>query len=236
MTRSAMLCRESMLRNGVDECSIWGPRDISPVFKGLNREIFAAERGCGYWLWKPLIIYQTMINANEGDAICYSDAGVEFIGHVQPIIDAMKDEDIFLFSNGWPHVEWCKGNVLHSIIPEVYPSKNFGFQDTSIVHIKQAQASNIFIRVNEKTKAFVKEWLLWCQMPGMIDDSPSTVPNYPTFADHRHDQAILTCLAIKYGIKLHWFPTLTNQHQRIEGDNYPTIFNHHRKRNSEWPN
>jgi hypothetical protein len=78
---------------------------------------------------------------------------------------------------------------------------------------------------------------LWGQMPGFIDDSPSKLPNYPTFAEHRHDQAILTCLQIKYGYKLHFWPTKYSEHIRHTArpeDNYPTMFNHHRKRDHEW--
>lgn len=233
MTRSAMLCRESMLRNGVDECSIWSPVDIQPEFKQFNAEIFDGKRGAGcYWLFKPYIIYSRMLRMDEGDILIYSDAGVEFIGPVQPVIDAMASEDVFLFSNGWQHVEWCKMNSLFAMNPGEYQQYTTGW--TGWKEWKQVQASNIFIRVNEKTKAFVKEWLLWCQMPGLIDDSPSAIPNYPTFADHRHDQAILTNMAYRHYIKLHWFPTETNQHQKQEGDNYPTILRHHRKRNHEW--
>jgi hypothetical protein len=73
-------------------------------------------------------------------------------------------------------------------------------------------------------------------MPGFIDDSPSMLPNHPEFQEHRHDQAILTCLQIKYQIKAHWWPSTYNLHQRehFPEDTYPPILNHHRKRNWEW--
>jgi hypothetical protein len=98
---------------------------------------------------------------------------------------------------------------------------------------KQVQASSIFFRVSQKTRDFIQEWYAWSIMPGMIDNTPIG-PQFPEFQEHRHDQAILTCLQIKYGIKLHWFPSTTNHHQHIEGDNYPQIFAHHRKKNAEW--
>jgi hypothetical protein len=66
-------------------------------------------------------------------------------------------------------------------------------------------------------------------MPGFISDAPSKLPNYETFAEHRHDQAILTCLAIKHGYIIdHWWPTNYSMHlPRSERDSYPVIFNHH---------
>jgi hypothetical protein len=94
----------------------------------------------------------------------------------------------------------------------------------------------IFFKVNQKTRDFVKEWLLWCQMPGFIDDSPSKTPNCATFAENRHDQAILTALAIKHGYTIErWWPTTYSMHlPRSARDGYPVMFNHSRKRNWEW--
>lgn len=238
MTISAGKCLLSMSKNGVNHYS---SENLSAEFYEFNKEILDQKRGAGYWLWKPYIIYKAMIEMADNDLLIYSDAGVEFMQPVKYIIDRME-EDIFFFTNGFPQVEWCKGDVLNNIL-------GWGFKKTETdcgQHIsidlsineykeqKQVQASVIFFRVNQKTKDFVKEWLLYCQMPGFIDDSPSKFPNYPTFAEHRHDQAILTCLQIKHGYKLHWWPTQYSEHIRIPGDNYPAMFNHHRKRNSEW--
>lgn len=113
---------------------------------------------------------------------------------------------------------------------------------------KQAQASVIFFRVSDYSRAFVAEWLKWCLFDGgrLIDDSPSRAPNHPEFREHRHDQAILTTMAYREGIKLHWWPAVYNKGGSPEfvyeklpeyaGDDYPVLFSHHRKRNHEWSN
>jgi hypothetical protein len=162
----------------------------------------------------------------ENHILIYSDAGVEFINNVSHIIDRM-DEDIFFFGNNYNHIDWCKGDVLNTF--KVFEDK------------KQVQASVIFFRNTQKVRDFVKEWLLYCQMPYFIDDSPSLFPNVSTFQEHRHDQAILTCLQIKYGYKLHWWPASYNDGQftydkisEYQNDNYPVIFHHHRKRQEDW--
>jgi hypothetical protein len=225
MTESRRICAGSALRYGVHEVHEWGDTDIlmnDYTFFCVNNNILTQSRGVGYWLWKPYCIMLQMLDCNDGDILIYSDAGVEFINSVNHIINRM-DEDIFFFTNGHQNVKWCKMDVLNTILPE-WDSND-----------KQVQASVIFFKVNQKTRDFVKEWLLWCQMPGFIDDSPSKIPNYyDGFVEHRHDQAILTCLQIKYGYKLHWWPTQYSAHIRIEGDDYPIIFNHHRLRNSEY--
>jgi hypothetical protein len=225
MTRSKELCVNSAQKHGVDKIYPQNPDTISSEFRLFN-PVLNEERGAGYWLWKPYFVYKAMFHCAEGDILIYADAGVEFVDSVKHIVDRM-DQDIFFFTNGFSHVEWCKMDVIETI---------FGLRiDES--DDKQVQASVIFFRVNQKTKDFVKEWLLYCQMPGFIDDSPSKTTNFPTFAEHRHDQSILTCLQIKHGYKLHFWPTNYSEHIRHTAqpeDNYPTLFNHHRKRNDEW--
>lgn len=39
---------------------------------------FNNEKGCGFYLWKPYIIYKHLKNINEGDYIVYSDPGGKF--------------------------------------------------------------------------------------------------------------------------------------------------------------
>jgi hypothetical protein len=85
------------------------------------------------------------------------------------------------------------------------------------------------------------ERMTWSEFRYLIDDSPSVFPNHPEFREHRHDQAILTTLAYREGIKLHYWPASYNDGAFIyeklpeyAQDNYPIMFNHHRKRNHEF--
>lgn len=246
MSRSAELCMRSMKKYAVDDVrgmnATWRKAwEHTDTFDWLNKDILSQSRGCGYWLWKPWAIAYRMNDLKNGDTLIYCDAGCEFVDDVRKVIDCM-DQDIMFFTNGFQHVEWCKGDVIQQILHNEY----YGSYDYSRYEdCKQVQASLIIFRVNETTRNFVKEWLLYCQMPGFIDDSPSKAENFPTFAEHRHDQAILTCLQIKYGYKLHWFPSTMFMHRqdtRLAGDTYPPILNHHRKRdpgkgdgvNPEW--
>lgn len=168
------------------------------------------------------------------------------------------DQDIFLFGNNWEHAHWCKRDVIDEIVPlnywmkhwpERYRQKGYALAVTEDGRVgwenfgKQVQASVIFFRVSDYTRKFVKEWLDWCLFEGgrLIDDSPSRTPNHPEFREHRHDQAILTTLAYREGIKLHYWPASYNDgafsYEKLPeyaSDDYPILFNHHRKRNHEW--
>lgn len=228
MTISQQKNKISALKHGVDQVVCYNRSHIPHDFYRMNKDILDQERGAGYWLWKPLMIYQTMLDLPDGDILIYSDSGIEFINNVNHIADGMGD--CFFFTNGFKHVEWCKLIAFKTICPD----HRYG------VHIDQPtqiQASLLFFRVNQRTKDFVKEWLLFCQFPGFIDDSVSEMPNWPTFAENRHDQAILTCCAIKHDINYNnlWCDKVwENQRFRWPHSTYPPILIHHRKRNSEW--
>jgi hypothetical protein len=245
MTKALELCTTSAREHGVDRCYPWAKDMISgsnlsghqKEFYLFNRDVLDQDRGAGYWLWKPYILMRALEQCEEGDILIYADAGVEFVANVNEVVSRM-DENIFFFTNGFSHAEWCKWDVIEGINRNSLSYPKCGSDlDKEYGKKTQVQASVIFFKVNDNTRSFIKEWFLWCQMPGFIDDSPSKLTNYPTFAEHRHDQAILTCLQIKYGYKLHFWPTKYSEHIRHTArpeDNYPTLFNHHRKRDHEW--
>lgn len=232
MTQSRRVCLQSALHVGrADTAMDFGRGHVDPQFNDDNLQILSAKRGAGYWLLKPYFIDIIMGGALDGDYAVYADAGCEIIADFKHIIDVM-DQDLFLFCNGHLHKEWCKADVMYKI-------------NGKIVDDMQVQASFIFIRVTPLSRAFIKEWLRLAQEPGMIDDSPSIRPNVPTFAEHRYDQAILCSLAIRDGIKTHWWPDelwYISQRYRWPNDLYPPMVRHHRFRNKgtndgnpEWP-
>lgn len=239
MERSMRLCCDSALKNGIQDVWPWFHQTtLTLEFYRQNKALLSNPRGAGLWAWKPFIILHHLRQMHEGDTLAYSDAGVEFINNINHIIDRM-DQDIFLFGNMWEHAHWCKADVIQAIMPTSNPRildwRPFG---------KQVQASVIFFRVSDHSRKFVKEWFDWCLFEGgrLIDDSPSRFSNHPEFREHRHDQAILTTLAYRDGIKLHWWPAsyndgaFTYERGDYPDEGYPVMFSHHRRRNHEWSN
>jgi len=92
MSRARDLCIESALSQGkVDTYRRYSPWDIKGHAGGLtevheiyesHKALFDAPRGCGYWAWKPLLLYYYALQyppfygINEGDIVVYADAGV----------------------------------------------------------------------------------------------------------------------------------------------------------------
>lgn len=226
MTIAAKICEMSALQNNVHEVKVYGPKDIDAKFRKANAGILDHPRGCGYWLWKPYFIDWELKKMKDGDILIYCDAGVEIVNNVNHVVDRMTG-DVWLFGNKFVHAHWCKGDAIWAIDPD-YDGGD-----------KQAQASVIIIRNTEKSKGFVKEWLKWCREPGLIDDSESKLPNSTEFREHRHDQAILTCVALKQNLPLHWWPAMYNAgvfayEKSGYNDDYPVLFHHHRMRNADF--
>lgn len=260
MSRSRELCTVSARRHGVDTVFDWRLDELhnTKIYREHGK-LFDKPRGVGYWAWKPFIILdricQLFDGPNPNHVVVYADVGVEFINNVNYIIDRM-DQDIFLFGNNWEHAHWCKRDIIEALWPDV-PKMTYALpkellrpehSDPFFTMGKQCQASVIFFRVSDYSRKFVKEWLNWCLFEGgrLIDDSPSRAPNHPEFRENRHDQAILTTMAYREGIKLHWWPAVYNRGSSPEfvyeklleyaGDTYPALFSHHRTRNHEWSN
>ena len=74
---------------------------------------------------------------------------------------------------------------------------------------------------------FLNEYLKYSENENIITDAPNiTLPNLPEFIDHRHDQSILSNMAVKYGIKL--YPEPSEWGNYLTDRPYPQLFWHHR--------
>lgn len=181
-------------------------------------------RGAGYWQWMASIVHDAIIEAMYADIdfVVYMDAGVKVIRDLSLLTGRMRaDDHVWVFGNEHNHVEWCKADVLHEM--------GWRGKDTD----KQVQASVHIWRSTPEALRIANEWRTWCMDPHMIDDSPSERPNHPRFKEHRHPQAVLTNIAYKHGLRLHWWPTQYGHFIKhmYPVDTYPQIFEHHRMRN-----
>jgi hypothetical protein len=245
--------------HGVESTWPWSKESVETYtiardYPNLFKQPDDTRRAWAWWAWKPIIIAHHLQQMLDGETCIYADAGVEFINNVSHIIDRM-DQDIFLFGNNWEHAHWCKRDVVDELWPGArWPPGwatylHAGITEQQLAWLsfgKQCQASVIFFRVSDYSKQFVAEWLNWCLFEGgrLIDDSPSRAPNHPEFRENRHDQSILTTMAYREGIKLHAWPAVYNRflgqefvYSREgypESDNYPSVFHHHRLRDSEF--
>jgi len=201
---------------------------IDDQFKEKNKHILLQSRGCGFWLWKPYIIINTLNMLKEGDMVFYVDSGNLIINDPKPLIDLCKQEEkgILLFENRdgapagsiWKNYMWTKYDCF----------ERMGCTETEYINGIQIDGSYVLVQKNKFSIEFFNEYLKWCETDEIITDLPSKLPNHPEYVDHRHDQSILSIMAIKYNIAIAREPSEWGNNYTSEEFNYPQIFQHHR--------
>ena len=167
--------------------------DIDVNFKIRNRSILEQKSGGGYWLWKPYIILDMLNKISDGDYLIYMDAGANLIKDPREYLEMIDDKGILGFSMIHKQYKWTKGDCFYYINKENKES----FKDEN-----QLQGTYIFFRKCDYSVSFVKKWLEYCTMDGLINDEPNKVMNnFDGFIDHRHDQSIFSLLSYNEGIK-----------------------------------
>jgi hypothetical protein len=172
-------------------------------FVEKNSRILSMPRGGGYWLWKPYAIYNTLLNANDGETVLYLDSMYLF---TEPFMEGLfefrpNELPLVIFKNKAGESEapfrmLCKKHVI----------VKYGVEKAVDEDIPEVWAGCICVKKTPETLEFIKKWLDMCQVYEDITDSPSTIPNEPYFNDHRHDQALLTVLCYMRGIVTRTLP------------------------------
>lgn len=178
-----------------DTVIAYGQADLSAEFiKQHKKFIVKSRQGFGYYLWKPYIILKTLETMEEGDILLYSDAGCTIESASDQLSNFIKRftlSDIQLTA------------VTHATYLDVMLNKcdlykRFGIDiyDSSLENRIQIEAGRLIIKKTVQTVEFIQKWynIGYEDNYHYIDDSPSIVPNHPSFYAHRHDQSIFTLL------------------------------------------
>jgi hypothetical protein len=219
---------DSAREHGVSESAAWTDVQLRLTdFYRDNRQIFASRRGFGYWLWKPYVILHALERANPGDFIIYYDVGRREMPH--EISRPLE-----------PLLEWCavsNGGMLPGVyVPEHGPNMKWTKRECFVLmdcdsatywRHPQIQATFSVWQKSERSMAFVAEWLKWCCNPAVLTDAVHRpeLANFPEFVDHRHDQSVITLLALRHGVRAYGSPDrvlpgskdINNLVDRIEG-------------------
>lgn len=177
----------------------YGEEDIDPAFYSAHEKIFSHLRGWGYWLWKPYFILKTLQELNEGDCCFYVDSTAVFHHSPEILFDlCIKNEGILLFDNSThQNYTWTKADCFNLM----------ALSEEKYVYGRQADAAMQVYQKNERSIQFVTELLSYATNYHIISDAPNiTGENHADFRDHRHDQSILSLLAIKHNIPLNPSP------------------------------
>ncbi len=177
-----------------------GPEDLGEAFWERHGAFVRAHaRGYGFWIWKPFIIQRCLRAMRDDDILLYSDAGAIVVPE-----DGVRArlEQQFQDIQQWPvglgsgfatkdSRVYCKADVFASL----------GVRDAEERALFQYEGGRLICRKHPAAMRIIDLWarLAWEQHYHLFDNSPSRLPNYPTFKEHRHDQAIFSILMQRYG-------------------------------------
>jgi len=181
-------------------------KSVEMLFDAYPEHLYSS-RGYGWWLWKPYLIDYILSIIDEGEYVMYLDSTIECLKNPKDLIK--EGENIKLFHNGQRHVDWCKSETYYDMGVVCMPDQ------------LQANAAIQIYRNTPETRAFVQEYFNLCSQLMLVNDEFNPDYQLSGFKGHRHDQSILTNLAVKYNIKLNTSPC-----QWGMGAN--AYFNHHR--------
>lgn len=222
---SQEILNRSALQNGVDKVFSYREKDIiGTEFYSKNKKILEQRRGAGYWIWKPYIILDAMSKVKKDDIIIYCDAGIEIIDSIAPLVKiAIQQNGVMLFqTHRHYNRKWTKRDCF--VLMDCDSPKYWDAE--------QVMGSFSLYLNNEWNKGFVEEWLHYCCNEKIVTDLPTQcgLDDLPEFKDHRHDQSILSLLAVKHNIEIFRNPSKKRNSSKKYYTNspYDTILNHHR--------
>ncbi len=214
---------------GADRVIEYGPDDIDEAFRRRNREILDTPRGGGYYLWKPYFYRKAYDELGEGDYLVYIDSGAVYINKIQYLIDCMEQEEtpLMIFSLEQERIE--KGNTKRDAFVLT------GCDEARYTDTPQSIGGYFVCKKAPEVKAYLDEVLHYAQDIRIISDKPNVMglPNYAEFADHRHDQSVISLMSKKYGFKRFRDPSQFGMTNRYETEverrsTYPQIVDSHR--------
>ena len=149
----------------------------------------------------------------DNDVLVYADAGCVLNIQGKPrlleyIQLANHDSGIVSFQMSHLEQEWTKMDVIIEL------------NGQDVLSTGQISATSFIIRKCANSIKCVDFWYNICCKYNLINDSPSTIPNHPSFREHRHDQSIWSIIHKKYGCVLlsdeTWYSNFQNN-----GINFP---------------
>lgn len=155
------------------------------------------QRGAGSYLWKAYLVLTELQKAKDGDAITYMDSTdlikLEYLSDFKKImLNELFTKQYCLVQTPWQTAAYTKYDCFYFM--NCLESKYF--------LSKQIETGLVAFVKNDKTLKIAKEWFAYSLNPFIISDYKSMMGDDDTsFVDHRHDQSILTLLAIKHNMK-----------------------------------
>ncbi len=203
---------------GADE--VWVYDDVwlteHPFYK-MNRWLWdhPHKRGFGWYAWKPVVILDALHRLKDGDVVMFVDADCRPVANFSVLFDeCARAGGVMLFAaETYNQREWCKKDCM--VVMD---------QDEDRYRDVPHAVARFMLFEKGKWAPFqiLMEWLTYNVNPKANTFDMSILEDeYFDLIEHRAEQAILTNLAHKYGIKLY--------REMDDGGEVPTVFHRDRE-------
>lgn len=176
------------------------------------------RRGCGWYAWKPYVILHALENNPSDAVVLYVDADTYPVVDIRMLFKLCEREGgVLLFeATGHSNHQWCKRDcyiVMDQDVPRYHECQH------AVARFCAFQKSSWLAR------QILYEWLTYCVNPRANTFDPSVLASeLPGFKEHRCEQAILTLLAHKHGVRLHREACQAGNSRDLDWDLYPQLF------------
>jgi hypothetical protein len=196
------LQKEAKALNIFDRIILFRPKDLSPYIQ--SSPLMAFARGGGYWIWKPYIIWKTL-NDYPNAIVVYVDGGCSLhtSSEWNEYFEQMKEYNtiVFHYRNDYDY-KWDQSYTSNSTEIQYWTKKTtLQYFDSLFSNQTWRQFNKIFggfIICKGGQNKFISEWLSISLIHPelIIDPIGNEITNQDkSFAQHRHDQCIITPLA-----------------------------------------
>lgn len=216
------ICSEAKEIGEFDHIIGYNEKDLmnNPIFWNKHKDfILSSKRGYGYWLWKPFLTKTTFDKMKDNDILVYSDAGCQINSNgkarLQEYFDIVNKSKYANYSIQIPP-------YLEKTFTKMDAFNYYDTNQPDITDTGQLIATIFIIRKCELTVNLINDWYDGCCKYHLLDDTPSHIPNDPSFVTNRHDQSLFSVVRKKYGTEKSefdetWFAPDWNS----SGKNYP---------------
>ena len=198
-----------------DEVLLYTPDSLPEYIR--QSELMKHPYGGGYWAWKPAIIWETLQRYDDGDVVCYVDAGctLNACSEWKMYLELIKKYDNIVFAYPDEMPQWEKYGTSSTRIKHWTKKIAVDLYDAMTGGTSWRECNKVlggFIWAKGKDNPLVHDWLdIVLSHPEVIDDSTVFDEQYQFFVRHKHDQPALTALSYKYKDRCMVLPELLDE-------------------------
>jgi len=181
-------------------------RDIPEFIAKHSNFIKAYAPGYGLFIWKPMIILETLLKMKENEILFYCDSGIYLnvngLPRFMEYISFLKEHSMVSFccNERYKTYMYVKQDAIQSYYPEFNSMRDMPY----------CYAGAILFKNNEKTIAFLKDWLSLCETYSFLDGSISIHPEVYGFQGQDKDNGLFALVKAKHKIHYDITPDETN--------------------------